>query len=156
MKADAFDGVRIQRLDWSELQFETGADGEAVVLGRGGNGQVTQARWGGTQVDVKQLHLSQQQDVSGREVHAAESSFLSEAVAAWDLVHPRINPMLAIAMDKSDPARTRYGLVMQYAAGGSVRTVLSDREDIRIPFIQRLKWICQAIAEGLDYMHRSG
>jgi serine/threonine protein kinase len=152
---DAFDGVRIQRVAWSELVFDVDSDGQPQVLGMGGNGQVTKAKWGSTDVAIKELHLNVSEDASEAENAAAESSFFAEAVAAWDLVHPRINAVLAVAVDKHESGQTHYGLVMQYALGGSLRSVLSDRESIRIPVLQRVKWICQ-IAEGVDYMHRNG
>lgn len=106
-------------------------------LGRGGFGVVREALWQGTQVAVKQL--------IGQLTPDLIEEFKREIDVHARLRHPNITALYGICIEA-----TRYAMVMEFMASGSLYDVL--RNPAELPWSMRLS-LALDLSSGLLYLH---
>lgn len=107
-----------------------------VVIGKGGFGTVYKATWNHNPVAVKML--------TGNNSESALHSFVEEACLFLNLRHPNVVPMFGLCN------QPQLGIVMEYAARGSLFNELHSNKDLNWNFRIRAT---QGIAKGLQYLH---
>jgi len=122
------------QIEYSQLNFQQ-------EIGQGGFGRVYMAMWQGTPVAVKHV-----MDMAP----SAREALCHEFDIALDLRSPRITQVLGLAFDTSSNA---FGVVMEYAPGGSLRSRLN--RDGAPTYADSLLWALD-IAEGMKYLHDQG
>ena len=129
------------------------------VLGEGGFGVVMEAELShrpGTKVVVKQLKTVTKLDGAHREMLVQEVQAMR---LACSMHHPAVLQFIGlVAQDDGESANGKplaYGLVLEHAAGGSLRSML-DREDAptSLPLLRRLALLAD-VASGLAFLHKA-
>lgn len=120
-------------IEYKDIHFIEGA-----VLGRGGYGIVSKARWQNIEVGVKKLLMN------GLEKERLEL-FKSELKSHANLKHPNIVPLFGACIEEG-----HYCLVMDFMPNGSLRSFLDKQKE--------LVWdlnlsIAKDVAIGLAYLH---
>lgn len=126
------DEVQPVEIDWAELKLEE-------VIGLGGFGKVHRAYLANEEVALKETIHKPEDSMDD-----TRKSVLQEANLFWSLKHPNIVALRGVCLKPP-----QFGLVMEYARGGSLNRVLAGR---KIPPDVLVDWAIQ-IASGMNYLH---
>jgi len=112
-------------------------------LGVGGAGVVFQATYQGKEVAVKQLLRASNEQIA---------SFQKEAVIMANYRHTNLITFIGFCKNE-DAFQGQYALVMEYAPGGSLASLLKSTQEIS--WKTRYQ-IALDVAEGMSYLHDCG
>ena len=126
--------AHLQTIPWHNLQLNN-----QDLLGHGAFGDVYRAKWLGTDVAVKVLHLKK---LSAE----LQQDFEREASIMAQCHFPHVVRLYGIVAESQ-----HYALVMEYVNQGSLHDVLHQK-DTQLPWERRWE-IAIGIAKGLAYLH---
>jgi uncharacterized protein len=112
-------------------------------LGQGGYGRVFEAQWNGDTVAVKQLMVEKMNQ-------QAQTEFEQEITLHMKLSHPRVIRLYGIIAEAGQP----YGMVMEYAAKGSLFSLLEATKQSQLSWDDRKKIAGDTIS-ALQYLHHN-
>src|SRR5215211_409089 len=112
-------------------------------LGQGGYGNVYEAKWNRDTVAIKRLILEKMNQ-------QAQAEFERESTLHMKLSHPRVIRLYGIIAEPGQP----YGMVMEYAAKGSLFSLLEKTKQAEFGWDKR-KEIAMDINAGLQYLHQN-
>ena len=121
----------------------------SVVLGRGAFGVVRSAVWRNSPVAIKELEVDH---ASAAAASAVIADMHREVALHWRLRHPNVVTVYGSLEDLSNPARPRYGIVLERME----RTLFAAlRASGGLSTGRRLQ-ACLDIASGLSFLHAEG
>ena len=115
-------------------------------IGRGANGRITEAKWEGIIVAVKEIHSIFMNEVSDREFQSFKTSFLRECEQSSRLRHPNIVRFFGIY----HPPGARVPSLVMERLHCSLTSLLEDNPVVPIGTKHS---IIKDVALGLRYLH---
>ncbi|XVE72317.1 hypothetical protein DITRI_Ditri11bG0029700 [Diplodiscus trichospermus] len=133
-------GIRCKHFSLADILTSTNNFDDALIIGRGGFGNVYKGQIQGIQYEVAIKRLNSNS-------HQGENEFWAEIEMLSQLRYINLVSLIGYCNDNQEMI-----LVYDYMVNGTLRDHLYKNDNIPLQWKQRLK-ICIGAARGLDYLH---
>ncbi|KAE8730481.1 Receptor-like protein kinase FERONIA [Hibiscus syriacus] len=132
--------IRCKHISLVDILTATNNFDDALIVGRGGFGNVYKGHLPGTQYDVAIKRLNSKS-------HQGENEFWAEIEMLSQLCYINLVSLIGYCDENHEMI-----LVYDYMVNGTLRDHLYNNDNIPLPWKQRLR-ICMGAARGLEYLH---